>query len=273
MRTRRLAALASLAAAALLLLIQEPAVAAGPSHPAERSPSQPVYLALGDSVAAGVGAQPGGGYVPLLRDTLREDFTCMPGTTGNVGCSQLSLVDLSKGGATTTSLLATQLPPALTLLEDRNQDANPRNDVTVITLTIGGNDVFSPVIGACVFGAGDCMTTVQAVLGSYAVNLDLILSQLRAAAGPQTTIVTTAYYNPLPACQLAASASLADLVLESPWGLNAITEQTSARYGAEVADAYGQLTLDDYVGGSDCLHPDDSGHAKLAAIFAHNVLD
>jgi hypothetical protein len=54
------------------------------------------------------------------------------------------------GGATTVSLIADQLPEATELLRSRNADRNPRNDVEVVTLHIGGNDVTGPIIDACV---------------------------------------------------------------------------------------------------------------------------
>ena len=256
---RRLAAV--LAAVSVTLVVPAVASAVPPGLPASESASQPVYLALGDSVAAGAGAPAGEGYVPLLAGKL-----------------QLPLVDLSRGGATTASLLEQQLPAALELLAQRNADADSRNDVEVITLTVGGNDAFTPIVQACIPDASTatCQQVVQQVLGTYAANLKLILSQLRAAAGEDTTIVTTAYYNPLAACHLSAYVALGDVVLEGGGGvqgLNEITRQVSALYTAEVADAFGQLALEDYVGGQDCLHPDASGHAALADIFAKAILD
>jgi lysophospholipase L1-like esterase len=35
-----------------------------------------------------------------------------------------------------------------------------------------------------------------------------------------------------------------------------------------VADTYGLLGPGDLVGGTDCLHPNDAGHQKIAEAFA-----
>jgi len=46
-------------------------------------------------------------------------------------------------------------------------------------------------------------------------------------------------------------------------GFNGLIETISAQYGAKVADTFGALGTGDFVGGSDCLHPDTDGHAKI----------
>jgi hypothetical protein len=128
--------------------------AAGPAaaQPGAGSGVQPVYLALGDSVASGVGAiSRASGYVGQLIGILREDTACAPGQQGSGGaghaaarCAQLQLADLAEGGSTTHSMingdpgLEPQLKPATTLLQQRNSNANPRDDVRFVTITIGG---------------------------------------------------------------------------------------------------------------------------------------
>lgn len=119
-------------------------------------------------------------------------------------------------GATTTTLLTGQLTAAVSLIKQRRATATPIDDVRLITLDIGGNDAFGPLIQAC---SGDpqapgCATTISTVLGAVTTNLRTILSELREAAGPDTTIGVMTYYNPLPACVLVGQTSLADLVLE-----------------------------------------------------------
>lgn len=79
--------------------------------------SELLYLALGDSTAAGIGARSGGGYPDRLALRLREAH---PG---------LRLINLGTSGATTSDVLAEQLPRALRL--------RPR----LITLAVGINDV------------------------------------------------------------------------------------------------------------------------------------
>jgi lysophospholipase L1-like esterase len=257
----------------LAVLAAVTAVASGPPQPA-------VYLALGDSVAAGIGASSSEtGYVAVLHDTLTDARNCGEGEA--LGC-RLSLVSMAVPGATTTSLIgrageSSQLSDAVALLRARNSDRPPVDDVKLVTLTIGGNDVFGPVLGACAGDPGTelCQATIAGRLALVAQNYDLILSALRTAAGGDTTIAVMTYYNPLPACRLAPLSPLAEQVLEGGGGLaaglNDIIRQSAARHGAVVVETAAVVGPDDLVGGTDCLHPDDSGHADIAAAFAEAV--
>jgi lysophospholipase L1-like esterase len=264
------------------------ASAAGPST----VPGLPVQLALGDSVAAGVGAGATEeerrrlGYVGLLHEHLRAGLDCVPAASPRpaVGCRQLQLVDLSVGGATTTTLIDRQLPAARSLLKARNADASPRNDVEAVTVTIGGNDLFGPVVAACIQTVPSdpalCASTISQVISSAGKNLDRILRTLAKAAGPEAEVVVMTYYNPLPACVLAPFSGLADVVLEGgsvpglpplAVGFNDVIRGVAAKNDVLVADTYGALSTDDLVGGSDCLHPDASGHAIIADVFAETL--
>jgi lysophospholipase L1-like esterase len=237
----------------------------------------PIYLALGDSVAVGYGASDPetSGYVALLHETLTKDKSCRD-VSPNV-CGDLALVNLAEGGATTSSLTDTQLPAALALLEERNSDEGSTNDVSVITITIGGNDAFNALAPVCAEGLTPvCGQVVQRTLATVETNLTQILMQLRAAAGPDTTIVTMTYYNSLLGCDLQAAADNADLILEglpsiTP-GLNGIIRQAAARADAAVAETFGQLGADDLIGGEDCLHANDAGYMKIADAFASVLL-
>lgn len=264
MRLRR-----ALAALATLPLVVLPTAA---GHAARPSPAG--YLALGDSVAAAAGATgPELGYVPLLRDALQSARHCGKGQA--LGC-RLELVDLSVGGATTTTLIANQLPAATALLQDRNGNATPVDDVRLITLTIGGNDLFRPVIAACQDPTSPlCASTVAAQLQQVATNYAVILGELRAAAGPDTTIAVTTYYNGLaaPGCPVATLSGLAQVVLEGgggvPAGLNDIIRATAAAYGAVVVETAPVVEPAEIR--PDCLHPTDEGHADIAEAVADQV--
>lgn len=258
--------------------------AIAPAAATAAPPGLPVQLSLGDSWATGVGAPAGEGYVDVLHRRLRTDLDCSPARSPRAagGCRQLQLENLGGGGATTTSLIAQQLPAAIALLEDRNGDRNPRNDVEVVTLHIGGNDVTNPILQACAGGGltPTCQQTVATSFAGYATRLDRILGDLRAAAGPDTPIVLGTYDNPLPSCDLGVAspgtAVLGDTVLAgtagfpSPLdvGLRGVMTQVAATHDVLVADVFGELVDgDDWVGGSDCLHPVASGYEKVAATF------
>jgi len=263
-------------AATLLIAL----VAAAPAMAAK-----PLHLALGDSWAFGFGATvpSEGGYVPLLNQALKSEFDCSPSDNSkpDQACQQLELQNIAVGGATTPTMIANQFPTALPLLEERNSDSNPRDNVEVVTVSIGGNDVTNPIIQACIFGGltPACIGVIESELAAYRSDLDQALSALREAAGPDARIVLGTYDNGLGQCFLTqlnpAAPLLADIVLEnqpavipSGQGLHDIMRDVGADYDVEIAEVFGDLGPADWVGGADCLHPDDSGYEKVAAAFA-----
>ena len=251
--------------------ITTPALAGEPEY------DNPTHVALGDSVAAGVGATNPErlGYVPRLNRVLRW-VECFSGNRD--ACRGFDLSDYSVGGAKSGDLIADQLPAALAEIAAREGDTDDGNDVEHITITIGGNDVFQPVIGAC--GAGvtpECVATIQTVFTDYQANLAPILGTLRFAA-PDAEIAVMTYYNPIGSCELAALAPLADTVLEGDGallagGLNDIIRGVAAQVpDITVVETYGKLRPRDFVGGEDCLHPDNSGHRKIARQFLRALI-
>lgn len=240
-----------------------------PANAAE--PEGPAHIALGDSVAAGSGANSANTAYPERLSRFLRSNDCNDGPAE--ACPHLELIDLSVGGATSTDLIASQLGPAVAEIVARASDDDPTNDVEYVSITIGGNDVFRPVIAACGGGVDDaCVTTIETSFASYQANLGTILGTLRAAA-PHAEIAIMTYYNPLGSCVLADLAPLADAVLEGgnglPAGLNDIIRGVAGAVGGvTVVETYGLLGDSDFVGGEDCLHPDDSGHRKIARAFA-----
>jgi lysophospholipase L1-like esterase len=283
--TKALVILASLALATTALA----APAAATRDPV---PGLPVYLALGDSWAYGQGAADpaSGGYVALLNEDLREELDCLPGTArGNTNrCKHLQLVNLGRPatetlpGVTAPLVASEQLPVAIPMLERRNQDRNPRNDVEAVTLHVGGNDVSGPIRAACIAGfTYDCVVTWMGEMAQYEADLDEVVGELRTAAGTEMPIVLGTYDNPVPYCNLAAIPGAVELgaaVLEglpdgSLDGVNDVVRRVAARYDADVAEIFGQLGEGDFVGGDDCLHVTDSGHAEVANAFLDIIDD
>jgi lysophospholipase L1-like esterase len=231
----------------------------------------PVYLALGDSLAYGIGATDpeATGYVPLLHAMLQE---------GMDGGDTLQLANISENGATSTTLLENQLPMALQVIDQHNGDDDPNNDVEIITIDIGGNDAFRPLLEVCGTGLNQgCIQAVEEIFGTLSANLAATLGQLRAAAGPDVPIAIMTYANSLIACDQQAIAPAAELVLEgapdgSMPGMNDLIREVASGTGAIVAEAYGLLGAEDLVGGTDCLHPNDAGHQRIADAFAAAIL-
>ncbi|GAA2494745.1 SGNH/GDSL hydrolase family protein [Terrabacter carboxydivorans] len=271
-------------------------------------PGLPVYLALGDSIANGQASAPeivdyattvagwrANGYVAQFDAVLKDRLNCLPAASTNArtGCKALQVVNLArsgvpamdgqpaKPGVTTQTVIDEQLPVALPMLRARNHDANPRNDVEVVTLTVGGNDIFGPITSACLASdRSGCPAAIQTAFAAFSVRYATILAELRAAAGPNTPIITMTYYNPLPYCYIGQAnpqaGPFANWFLEGgtlpgfgtlPAGFNDLIRGISAANGAKVADTFGTLGAGDFVGGTDCLHPVRSGHTKIAADF------
>jgi lysophospholipase L1-like esterase len=278
--------LRSLAVLALALPLTVLPAASGQAAP----PSPATYLALGDSVAFGTGATDPAtqGYVPLLAAEL-QGKGCGKGKA--VGC-RVEVVNLAVNGATTTTLLGTQLQPALDLIAARQATRTPVDDVRLITITIGGNDVVNPVVAACLYGLADCATTANATIQQMSSNYARILRALREAAGPDTTIAVTTYYNAVanPGCPLRRDprisprllpliVPLGQAVLEGgalpdgrviDAGFNDAIRQQAAAYGAVVVDT---AEVVDPVSETqpDCLHPNSAGYADIADQLADAV--
>lgn len=268
---RRLAALG-----AALLLAGCSSAPSGQEHarssatpPPSASPTvatDPSYLALGDSVAAGTGAEDPvrGGYVPVLAGLLSERRGCPDDEA--TGCP-VQVRNLAVPGATTATLLRDQLPVALAVLRSGG-------DVDTVTVTIGGNDVFVPVLRACAQAPETpaCAQAVRAAVDDVDAGVDRVLAELADAAGPGTTVAVMTYYDPLAACRLAALQPLAERVLEGTAdqaGLNDVLRARAAQRGAVLVETRDLLRAPaDFVGGLDCLHPSTSGHARIAAAFA-----
>jgi lysophospholipase L1-like esterase len=283
----------SVALTAIALVVIAVSAAPAAAQEPDLVADAPVQLSLGDSWPAGARASdPSEGYVPQLNEALKEQYNCSGAAPNQAqaGCKHLQLVNLAVGGATTPTLIANQLPAAEGLLESRNDDGKPRNDVEVVTLHIGGNDVTNPIINACLINrALDCPGTIETELAAYANDLDQALSRLRAAAGQEARIVIGTYDNPIGSCFLAQlfpgeAVPLADLVLAGgslvlsgeslvvEQGLHDIMREVGGDHGVEVADVYGDLAPQDWFGGTDCLHPVDSGYDKVTDAFLEVLL-
>jgi lysophospholipase L1-like esterase len=232
------------------------------------------YLALGNSLGYGYGASDPAtkGYVPLFHDFLEsQDRWHRP----------LLLNNLSIPGATSTSLISDQLPAALAELEARNGDWWwwPFNDVTVVTVDIGGNDLLA-LLSVCAEGiTPQCQAAIGSTFGTFAGNFDYTLGQLRTAAGPHTTIIVMTYFNSLvgPGCP-AGLVPLGEAVLEGnpaiglPLGANDLIRSIAAAHDAEVAELVPDGEFPALLGTSnilpDCVHANDSGYAIIADAFA-----
>ncbi|MBI4856675.1 MAG: hypothetical protein HY818_08045 [Acetobacterium woodii] len=166
------------------------------------------YTALGDSIAYGMSATPGSGYVNLFYDNLK-------GISGN---EDLSLVNLGVPGYASTQLLnQVQNDPATIAALGKAK---------VITVSVGGNNILAPVIVtlAAAFqldpasptfptdlatalaqpGAQDIITAalptiqtnVSASVTQFGTDWPQIIATIKALA-PQADIYVTTLYDPI----------------------------------------------------------------------------
>jgi lysophospholipase L1-like esterase len=185
-RTATLALAAGLAAA--------PASVAAAASDASPTSASGWYLALGDSLAAGYqpfqGEDRDGGYVGPVLSEIRD--TSPKTKLVNLACSGATSTTMRQGGDRCSYEEGTQLAQAVEFLHAH------RKYTRLVTLDIGANDV-----AHCVRGLDIDYGCLNAGLGAVAVNLPAIVSQLRAAGGPDVHIVVLNYYNPVLAAWLA----------------------------------------------------------------------
>ena len=251
-------------------------------------PPTTYYLALGDSLSTGGGADPGMGYVNDIENRLSQSI---PG---------LQLVDLGCGGDSTTRMIngglchnymtGNQLGDSEAFLEAH------AGQVAFVTIDVGGDDI----VGCALSGTIN-QTCVSNALTAVASNMQTILGGLRAAGG-QVPIIGMNYYDPIlsawysgawegggPPNQTLAIGSLSVLgSLNSE--LDAAYQQYGARY-ADVADAFNSgdwamtgsymgTTLPQNVanicnwthmcmtgGGNPNIHTTDYGHSLIAEAY------
>ncbi len=187
------------------------------------TPAPPRYVALGDSISIDeyAGGRGRGGAALLFRnrdddfpDWRGRDLVSLdPGTTFSL---------LATDGATTTTLLRTQLPRL------RAQ----RDPPTLVTLTIGGNDLLS------VYGD---TAAARAVVTGVEAAVDRALGELAGLLAPGGRAVVGTVYDPSDGTGDAAALGL------PPWPdavaligeLNRSLRGAAARHGAAVADVAG----------------------------------
>jgi lysophospholipase L1-like esterase len=238
--------------AMLFAVVAAAAVApiAGASNASASAASKATYyLSLGDSLAQGYqpiggppvfgGAPPGydQGYADQLFKLERGKYT------------QLQLAKLGCGGESTVSMLygsegpdvaascgspafyqyhypdgGTELAEAVHFLEQH------RGDVAFVTIDIGANDLLGPS------GIGPLLT-----------NLPIILSELRAAAGPDVPIVGMSYYDPF-APQAWSQGGLSGLQdqVAAVVGFNNLLEGMYTAAGGAVADVENAFSVTDF---------------------------
>ncbi len=225
-----------------------------------------LYIALGDSLSQGIGASDPSStaFVPLVHTSLGDGY---------------DLLNLGHSGDTSRQLLDhSHVDDAVAKIRDRNGDGDTTNDVKLVTLEIGGNDLlriyFSLVItGVCPdveasITKPQCTQPLRDALAGFEPNLKQALDSLQAA-DPSLRIVVLTLYNPFSG--VPGVGELSDLSLEGqpstpfPEGLNDIIRRQAEEHGVPLVDIYPlfQNSSQKLISG-DHIHPNDDGYRVMA---------
>jgi lysophospholipase L1-like esterase len=208
------------------------------------------YMALGDSVAYGLGAPVPNdqGFAGLFYNNylkrVQPDLTtyrnlAVPGETST------SFISGSNGNKTK--------PQLQRALDELDAAAKAGRRVSPVTLTIGGNDMLE--------ARGKSNAEREAALVRFDTNLSQILDELKANAGQADLIVTT-YYNPY-----GYSSGGDDF--ETSWvqRFNDTIKRRAEEHGDKVADFFSPVRGHEqaltWIGVGD-VHPNTAGHPVLA---------
>jgi lysophospholipase L1-like esterase len=225
------------------------------------------YLALGNSFATGSGAsKASAGYVPLFYAYLR-----------NTAKMDLSLVSEAVVGETTTTAIATgQLSKALAELRFRNQDKDPTNNVTIITLDLGINDVDAlvadgqPCAPPILPNNPGCVAAANAKVDEAALNLTSILHDLRVAAGPDVKMFVINCFNSYSGTGQPTEATQEMLVTLINQKIATVAALSDV--DAKVVDAYDAFKgrgadLTGVNGPTADFHPNDAGYRVITDLL------
>jgi lysophospholipase L1-like esterase len=231
--------------AAWVTLLGSDALAPAPAQPTVTATvaSAPLYISLGDSLAAGWQPDANGhdratkqGYVDIVARSLARSH---PG---------LQLARMSCGGATTGTLLngSAGCPPRGERSQvERAEDALRGNPGTVlVTLNIGDNDIERCIDGNSGTVDQACMKHGEAVLEK---TLPQIATRLRAAASSSTRIIGLVDYDQFLSLWLegAKGRAAAKRSLGIIRSLNQAITRIYNQAGIEVADAGPRFATED----------------------------
>ncbi len=231
------------------------------------APDAPLYIALGDSLSAGNGASDRNttAFVPLVRAGLGAG---------------MALLNLGKPGDTSDALLqGGRLEKAADEIRRRRDDNVPGNDVRVVTLEIGGNDLLNLYTAYVLTGTcpsvteslqrPQCVQALRDALSRFGPNVHEAIARIQAA-DPAVPIFLMTLYNPFSGGSSILD-QLGQLSLEGqpdspfPEGLNDMIRQEAAATGVHLVEVYPLFKgkAFEYIS-QDLIHPNDAGYRAMA---------
>ncbi|WP_214811053.1 SGNH/GDSL hydrolase family protein [Exiguobacterium sp. s127] len=190
------------------------------------------YVALGDSLTRGVGASNGNSYAAIVGQELTKDNTVE------------RFQNLAVSGARTEDLLK-QL--------EQKEVLRSLSQAKVISVTIGGNDLFNRGEGVANFDAKKTADTIK----SAQTNLEKTFKILRDE-NPDAVIFYVGLYNPFRASE---NGEAFDAIVQN-W--NAESRQLGLEYDIEVIDTFNLVRDVKRDLSSDQFHPNDSTYEQIA---------
>jgi lysophospholipase L1-like esterase len=219
--------------------ISEPSVATEPARPVLR------YVALGDSLASGMGGE--ASYADFYARGLQRQ-TVTP----------VELTNLGRPGWTSAQLL-----------EALRTSAMFRTAVTqadIITWDIGGNDIIRAVVrsrdGTC--GGADGLDCVRETTEDFATHWDAITDELVALRRDENVSLRTFdLYTPF-----VPPGPRTDELLAELGAMNATIAASDGYHGIKVAHVAAAFegALDELID-DDGLHPSRAGHRRIAELL------
>lgn len=216
------------------------------------APGAPLYVALGDSLAANVGvAQARDGYVSRFHNQVQKRDG-----------KQYGLRNFGIAGETSGTMLRGQL--------DQATAAMKAADVAYVTIDVGANDVLAH-LGSddCAQGADTpaCKARIEASLATYRANMETILARVKEAA-PKARTIFLQTYNPFGFG--FQGVRFEDDTNRVTGDLNRAAADVAQRRGVLVADGFTPLrgragTTTHMADASLDIHPLAIGYDALAA--------
>jgi lysophospholipase L1-like esterase len=216
------------------------------------APGSPVYVALGDSLAANVGvANARDGYVSRFHNQMELRDGADYGLR-NFGVSGETTGTLIRGG---------QLDAAIAFMED--------NDVAYVTVDIGANNLLGHLgSDACSESLDDpdCRSRLAATFESYGPDVAVILEEIEDAA-PDATILFLTAYNPFSLGLGTSLEAATDAALRE---FNDIAASVADDLGVLIADGFEPMRLTTaatthMLDAAPDIHPLPIGYDILAA--------
>lgn len=223
-----------------LALVLAPLLCSVPRPVASGSPG--IYIAVGDSIAAGVGSSlPRARSYPALVNQWMEALNGTP----------LPYVNLAEPGETAESFVGGEQWQAFQTEVGRAEAAGI--PLYAVTVSLGGNELLT----AQHTGLADR----QAALDEFRTTFDQAVGLMRGAIGPETPLVLTSYYD-------VTEGDVTQMFTDAWWiaQFNQVISESAERHGAQVADLEslfrGQVaTLTRYPAD---VHPTNQGFRAIA---------